>query len=57
MFGEWLADLTDWLTVSPSFQSDWWKHFDARIESTPGAMTIPRDHVEHMLNPMLAVHY
>jgi outer membrane receptor protein involved in Fe transport len=57
VFGEWIADLTDWLTVIPSFRSDWWKNFDARIESTQGAVTIPRDNVEHVLNPKLAVHY
>lgn len=57
VFGEWIADLTDRLTVIPSFRSDWWKNFDARIESTQGAVTIPRDNVEHVLNPKLAVHY
>ncbi|MEW6248291.1 MAG: TonB-dependent receptor [Nitrospirota bacterium] len=57
VFGEWIADFTDRLTVVPSFRSDWWKNFDARIESAQGAATIPRDNVEHVINPKLAVHY
>lgn len=55
VFGEWIADLTDRLTVVPSFRSDWWKNLDARIESAGGAMSLPRDNVEHVLNPKLAV--
>ncbi len=57
VFGEWIADLTDRLTVVPSFRSDWWKNFDARIESAGGAVSVPRDNVEHVLNPKLAIQY
>lgn len=57
VFGEWIADLTDRLTVVPSVRSDWWKNFDARIESAASAASVPRDNVEHVLNPKLAVQY
>jgi outer membrane receptor protein involved in Fe transport len=41
----------------PSLRWDWWKNFDARIESEFGAVQVPRDNVESALNPKLAVQY
>ncbi len=57
LFGEWIATPTEKLTVIPSFRTDWWKNFDGRIESEQGAAKVPRDNVENVLNPKLAVQY
>jgi iron complex outermembrane receptor protein len=57
LFGEWISTPADRWTVVPSVRWDWWKNFDARIESEFGAVRIPRDNVESALNPKLAVRY
>lgn len=57
LFGEWIADPTDRLTVVPSVRWDWWKNFDGRIEGTSGTVTPTRDNVESALNPKLAAQY
>ena len=57
LFGEWIAEPFDGLTVIPSFRADWWKNFDGRIESASGTVTAPRDNVETALNPKLALQY
>lgn len=57
LFGEWIADPTDRLTVVPSLRWDWWKNFDGHIEGTSGAVTPTRDNVESALNPKLALQY
>ena len=57
LFGEWIAEPFDGLTVIPSFRVDWWKNFDGRIESALGTVTVPRDNVETALNPKLALQY
>ena len=56
VFGEWIANPTDRLTLIPGFRADWWKNFDGRIISAGGA-TIPRDNVETALNPKFAAQY
>ena len=57
LFAEWIAEPTENLVVIPSFRGDWWKNFDASIESTSGTTTLPPDNVETALNPKLAVRY
>jgi outer membrane receptor protein involved in Fe transport len=57
VFGEWIADPTDRLTVIPSVRWDWWRNFDGRVESELGAVSGPRDNVESALNPKLAAQY
>ncbi|MGQ0812444.1 MAG: TonB-dependent receptor [Nitrospiraceae bacterium] len=57
IFGEWIATPIERLTIIPSFRTDWWKNFDARIESIQGVVSIPRDNVETAFNPKLAVQY
>ncbi len=57
LFGEWIATPTEKLTVIPSFRTDWWKNFDGRIESEQGTIRVPRDNVENVLNPKLALQY
>lgn len=57
VFGEWIATPTERLTLIPSVRSDWWKNFDARIESELGTVTRLRDNVTHVLNPKLAAQY
>jgi len=57
LFGEWISTPGDRWTVVPSVRWDWWKNFDARIESEFGTVQIPRDNVESALNPKLAVQY
>ena len=57
LFGEWISTPTDRWTIVPSVRWDWWKNFDARIESVSGVVQVPRDNVESALNPKLAVQY
>jgi len=57
LFGEWISTPTDRLSIVPSVRWDWWKNFDARIESEFGVVQVPRDNVESALNPKLAVQY
>lgn len=57
LFGEWIADPTDRLTIVPSLRWDWWKNFDGRVEATSGAVTPTRDNVESAVNPKLAAQY
>src|SRR5439155_214434 len=57
LFGEWISTPADRWTVVPSVRWDWWKNFDGRIESESGAVRVPRDNVESVLNPKLAVQY
>ncbi len=57
LFGEWIGTPTDDWTVIPSVRWDWWKNFDGRIESELGSVRVPRDNVESVVNPKLAVQY
>src|SRR5881397_2040097 len=57
LFGEWISTPADRWTVVPSVRWDWWKNFDGRIESETGAVRVPRDNVESVLNPKLAMQY
>lgn len=57
IFGEWIFTPTGRLTIIPSLRSDWWKNFNARLEMPQGDTRVPRDNVEHALNPKFAVHY
>jgi outer membrane receptor protein involved in Fe transport len=57
LYGEWLAEPTDQLTVVPSVRLDWWKNFDGRIESQSGVVTQLRDNVITVVNPKLAAQY
>ncbi len=57
LFAEWIATPLSSLTIIPSVRMDWWKNFDARIESVGGAVTIPRDRVQTAVNPKLAAQY
>jgi outer membrane receptor protein involved in Fe transport len=57
LYGEWIASVTDRLTVTPSLRMDWWKNFDAQIVSIQGVAQAPRDNVENVLNPKLAAQY
>jgi outer membrane receptor protein involved in Fe transport len=57
LFGEWIADPLDRLTVIPSLRMDWWKNFDGRIEAANGVTTVPRDNVQTALNPKLGLSY
>jgi outer membrane receptor protein involved in Fe transport len=57
LFGEWISTPAERWTVIPSVRWDWWKNFDGRIESEFGTVRIPRDNVESVVNPKLAVQY
>ena len=57
LFSEWISTPADRWTVVPSVRWDWWKNFDARLESEFGAVQVPRDNVESALNPKLALQY
>ena len=57
LFGEWISAPADRWTVVPSLRWDWWKNFDARIESESGGVRVPRDNVESALSPKLAMQY
>ena len=57
LFGEWISTPADRWTVVPSVRWDWWKNFDARIESESGTVRVPRDNVESALSPKLAMQY
>ena len=56
VFGEWILPLTDRLTVTPGVRADWWKNYNARIE-TPAGTTVPRDNVVSVVNPKLSSLY
>ena len=57
LFGEWISTPSERWTVIPSVRWDWWKNFDGRIESEFGTVRVPRDNVESVVNPKLAVQY
>lgn len=58
VFGEWIVTPTDRLTLVPSFRWDRWSNFDGLIVAGPGALPqVPRDNVESVLNPKLALQY
>ena len=56
LFGEWILPLADRWTVTPGLRADWWKNFNARIES-PTTTTVPRDNAVSVVNPKLSSAY
>ena len=56
LFGEWILPLADRWSVTPGVRADWWKNFNARIE-TPAGTTVPADNVISVLNPKLSTAY
>jgi outer membrane receptor protein involved in Fe transport len=56
VFGEWILPLADRWTVTPGVRADWWKNYNARIE-TPAGTTVPRDNVISVVNPKLSSAY
>lgn len=56
LFGEWILPLTEHWTVTPGVRADWWKNYNARIE-TPAGTTVPRDNVVSVVNPKLSSLY
>ena len=56
VFGEWILPLADRWTVTPGVRADWWKNYNARIE-TPAGAAIPRDNVISVVNPKLSSAY
>lgn len=57
VFAEWIAKVTEQLTIIPSIRTDWWKNFNGKIETPQGMTTIPRDNVETAINPKVALQY
>lgn len=55
-FGEWILPFADRWTVTPGLRADWWKNFNARIES-PTTTTVPRDNAVSVVNPKLSSAY
>jgi iron complex outermembrane receptor protein len=56
LFGEWILSPADGWTVTPGVRADWWKNFNARIES-PTTTTVPRDNTISVVNPKLSSAY
>ena len=56
VFGEWILPIADRWTVTPGVRADWWKNYNARIE-TPATTTVPRDNVISVVNPKLSSAY
>src|SRR5512134_223639 len=56
LFGEWILPVSDRWTVTPGVRADWWKNYNARIE-TPAGTTVPRDNTISVVNPKLSSAY
>jgi iron complex outermembrane recepter protein len=56
LFGEWILPVADRWTVTPGVRADWWKNYNARIE-TPAGTTVPRDNTISVVNPKLSSAY
>ena len=56
VFGEWILPIANRWTVTPGVRADWWKNYNARIE-TPAGTTVPRDNVISVVNPKLSSAY
>lgn len=57
VFAEWIAKITDHVTIIPTLRTDWWKNFNGKIETPQGVSSIPRDNVETAINPKIALRY
>ena len=57
MFGEWMAEPTDRLSVVFSFRWDWWKNFDGHVVAQTGDESTPRDRGASVVSPKLALQY
>ena len=56
LFGEWILPLMDRWTVTPGVRADWWKNYNANIETPVGSLA-PRDNVISVVNPKLSSAY
>lgn len=56
LFGEWILPLADRWSVTPGVRADWWKNYNARID-TPAGTAVPADNVISVVNPKLASAY
>ena len=56
LFGEWILPIVDRWTVTPGVRADWWKNYNANIETPLGAAA-PRDNVISVVNPKLSSAY
>lgn len=56
LFGEWIVPVTDHLTVTPGARVDWWKNFNAQLD-TATTTTAFQDNVISVVNPKLSVAY
>lgn len=56
LFGEWVLPITDRLTLTPSARVDWWKNFDASLNS-PTSTTTFSGSVVSVVNPKLSAAY
>ncbi len=56
LFGEWILPLADRWSVTPGVRADWWKNYNARID-TPAGTAVPADNVISVVNPKLSSAY
>ncbi|HKR78145.1 MAG TPA: TonB-dependent receptor [Nitrospira sp.] len=56
LFGEWILPLADRWSVTPGVRADWWKNYNARID-TPAGSAVPPDNVISVVNPKLSSAY
>jgi outer membrane receptor protein involved in Fe transport len=56
LFGGWIVPLADRWTVTPGVRADWWKNYNARID-TPAGTTVPADNLISVVNPKLSSGY
>ena len=56
LFGEWILPLGDRWSVTPGVRADWWKNYNARID-TPAGTAVPADNVISVVNPKLSSAY
>jgi outer membrane receptor protein involved in Fe transport len=56
LFGEWIVPVGDRWTVTPGVRADWWKNYNARID-TPAGTAVPPDNTISVVNPKLSSAY
>jgi outer membrane receptor protein involved in Fe transport len=56
LFGEWILPFADRWSVTPGVRADWWKNYNARI-NTPAGSAVPPDNVISVVNPKLSSAY
>ena len=56
LFGEWILPFADRWSVTPGVRADWWKNYNARID-TPAGSAVPPDNVISVVNPKLSSAY